>query len=119
MVASFCEQLARIAPAHRLAIAHRGKLDVTRDLLLGSLGAQRNRGFVGDHVEAAWLILQPSQSDDYVSAKGVTALPCEVFRIGFEHVAVEYEQYVKSDSSLMRPVRLRAAGEPRAALIAV
>ncbi|MCB9831777.1 MAG: GDP-mannose 4,6-dehydratase [Planctomycetes bacterium] len=42
------------------------------ELVLGNLNAQRDWGFAGDYMRAAWLMMQQDQPDDYVIASGRT-----------------------------------------------
>ncbi len=42
------------------------------DLVLGNLNAQRDWGFAGDYMRAAWLMMQQDEPDDFVIASGRT-----------------------------------------------
>jgi GDPmannose 4,6-dehydratase len=84
-----------------------------RDLTLGSLDAVRDWSFAGDIVEAAWLMLQQDEADDYVLASGIGHTVAELARTAFACVDLDAERYVHVDSSLVRaPERTPSIGDP-------
>ena len=86
--------------------AARIKLGRANELRLGNLEARRDWGFAGDYVEAMWLMLQQPEPDDYVVATGVTTSVRDMCRIAFEHVALDYRDYVKTDERFLRPAEV-------------
>jgi len=82
------------------------KLGQQKDLKLGNLDAQRDWGFAGDYVRAMWLMLQQDTPDDYVIATGVTHSVRDLVRVAFEHVGLNYEDYVKVDPAFIRPAEV-------------
>ena len=72
-------------------------------LALGNLDAQRDWGYAGDYVEAMWLMLQQKEPDDYVIATGESHSVREFCQEAFSHVGLDWEKYVKTDQSLVRP----------------
>jgi len=89
------------------------KLGQQRELSLGNLEAKRDWGFAGDYVEAMWLMLQQEKPDDYVIASGVVHTVREFCRAAFEHVDLNYEDYVVVDPELFRPVDVNVLhGDP-------
>ena len=82
------------------------KLGVQRDLRLGNIDAKRDWGFAGDYVEAMWLMLQQDKPDDYVVATGVSTTVREMCRIAFEHVGLDYREYVIVDPQFFRPAEV-------------
>ena len=76
------------------------------ELRLGNLDAQRDWGFAGDYVEAMWLMLQQDQPDDYVIGTGETHPVREFCEIAFNHVGLNYEDYVKVDERFFRPAEV-------------
>lgn len=82
------------------------KLGQQKDLKLGNLDAQRDWGFAGDYVRAMWLMLQQETPDDYVIATGVTHSVRDLVRVAFEHVGLNYEDYVKVDPAFIRPAEV-------------
>ena len=75
-------------------------------LFLGNLEARRDWGFAGDYVEAMWKMLQQDTPDDYVVATGETYSVREFCQRAFEHVGLDYQDYVEQDSRYHRPAEV-------------
>src|SRR5262249_25254941 len=73
------------------------KLGRARSLPLGNLDAQRDWGHARDYVRAMWLMLQQEKPDDYVIATGETYSVREFLEIAFDHVGMDYREYVTVD----------------------
>ena len=82
------------------------KLGLQRELRLGNIDAQRDWGFAGDYVEAMWLMLQQPQADDFVIATGITTTVREMCRLAFEHVGLDYNEFVVIDPQFFRPAEV-------------
>jgi GDPmannose 4,6-dehydratase len=82
------------------------KLGLTDELRLGNLDAKRDWGYAGDYVEAMWRMLQQPQPEDYVIGSGETHSVREFVQTAFEHVELDWEQYVKTDPAFMRPAEV-------------
>ncbi len=82
------------------------KTGLADELRMGNLDAQRDWGFAGDYVEAMYLMLQADEPDDYVIATGHTHTVREFCRIAFEHVGLDYEQFVTIDQKFFRPAEV-------------
>ncbi|MDQ7799282.1 MAG: GDP-mannose 4,6-dehydratase [Candidatus Edwardsbacteria bacterium] len=82
------------------------KLGLEKELRLGTLDAKRDWGFAGDYVRAMWLMLQQPQPDDYVIATGRTHSVRDFCQIAFEHVGLDYNDYVKIDQRFVRPAEV-------------
>jgi GDPmannose 4,6-dehydratase len=82
------------------------KLGLAQELRLGNLDAQRDWGYAKDYVEAMWLMLQQDRADDYVIATGVTHTVRRCVELAFEHVGLDWERYVVTDESLLRPAEV-------------
>ena len=82
------------------------KLGTLTELKLGNLDARRDWGFAGDYVDAMWRMLQQPGPDDYVIGTGVMHSVRDLVEIAFRHVELDWEQYVKVDSSLVRPAEV-------------
>jgi GDPmannose 4,6-dehydratase len=76
------------------------------ELRLGNLDARRDRGHARDYVRAMWLMLQQSQADDYVTATGRTNSIREFCRMAFNHVGLNWQDYVRTDEALLRPAEV-------------
>ena len=96
------------------------KLGHAKEVLLGNLDARRDWGFAGDYVEAMWLMLQQAQPDDYVIATGTNSSVRDMCQIAFEHVGLDYQDFVKTDPRFLRPaevdVLLGGSGKARSKL---
>jgi len=76
------------------------------DIYLGNLDARRDWGYAKEYVEAMWLMLQRDKADDYVIATGETHSVREFLSVSFEHVGLDWEQYVKIDPRYYRPAEV-------------
>lgn len=82
------------------------KLGIGKELKLGNLDAQRDWGFAGDYVEAMWLMLQQDSPDDYVIATGISHSVRDLVQCAFDYVGLDWEKYVHTDKSLIRPAEV-------------
>ena len=89
--------------AHAVA---RIKLGLQKEVRLGNLDARRDWGYAGDYVQAMWLMLQQSEPDDYVVATGATHSVRELCAVAFDHVGLDYRDYVVIDKELYRPAEV-------------
>ena len=82
-------------------------------LYLGNLNATRDWGFAKEYVESMWLMLQQKQSDDYVVATGVGATVRDFAEAAFEHVGLNYKDYIEVDKRYVRLTEVDAlVGDP-------
>ncbi|MBN1558047.1 MAG: GDP-mannose 4,6-dehydratase [Lentisphaerae bacterium] len=86
--------------------AARIKLGLSRELRMGNLDAERDWGFAGDYVQAMWLMLQQDTPDDYVIASGIAHSVKDVVRVAFEHVGLNWEDYIVTDPRFLRPAEV-------------
>ena len=82
------------------------KLGMQQTLSLGNLDARRDWGFAGDYVEAMWAMLQQNKADDYVISTGETHSVQEFVELAFQHVGLNWKEYVVQDPSLLRPAEV-------------
>ncbi len=82
------------------------KLGRAKELMLGSLDAERDWGFAGDYVLAMWQMLQRRTPSDYVIATGKIHSVRQFAEIAFGCVGLKYEQFVKTDPTFLRPSEL-------------
>lgn len=89
------------------------KLGKQKELRLGNIDAKRDWGFAGDYVKAMYLMLQQEKPDTYVIATGRTTTVRDMCRIAFEHVGLNYEDYVVIDPKFYRPAEVNLLlGDP-------
>jgi GDPmannose 4,6-dehydratase len=75
-------------------------------LALGNLDALRDWGFAGDYVRAMHLMLQQEEPTDYVVGTGEMHSVRDAVRLAFEHVGLNWEDYVYIDPVLVRPAEV-------------
>ncbi len=79
------------------------KQGLQNELFLGNLDAERDWGFAGDYVRAMWLMLQQDTPDDFVIATGAKHSVRDFCRVAFQHVGLQWEDFVRTDPELFRP----------------
>ena len=79
------------------------KNGLQKELFLGNIKAKRDWGHAKDYVEAMWLMLQRDKPEDYVIGTGVQHSVEEFLQYAFNHVNLNFEDYVKIDSNFFRP----------------
>ena len=87
--------------SHGVAKIALGQADV---LPLGNLEGRRDWGYTGDYVEAMWLMLQQGEPEDFVIGTGTTHSVRELCEIAFDHVGLNYRDFVVRDERFFRPV---------------
>ena len=86
--------------------AARIKLGQQKKLSLGNLGAKRDWGHAKEYVEAMWLMLQQDEPDDYVIATGETYSVREFLNVAFEHLNLDWRDFVEIDAKYYRPAEV-------------
>ncbi|MFH1376322.1 MAG: GDP-mannose 4,6-dehydratase [Candidatus Woesearchaeota archaeon] len=76
------------------------------ELRLGNLDAKRDWGFAKDYVEAMWMMLQAEEPSDYVVSSGRSHSIRDFLDIAFNHVGLEFRDYVKVDPKFLRPAEV-------------
>jgi len=74
-----------------------------KKLTLGNLDAFRDWGFAGDYTKGMYLMMQHKQPDDWVLATGETHSVKEFATKAFDHVGLNWEEYVQTSEKYMRP----------------
>lgn len=69
---------------------------------VGNLDALRDFGYAKDYMEAAYLMMQEIEPKDYVIGTGRLISMREFAKRAFEHVGLDYRDYVIEDESLKR-----------------
>ena len=76
-------------------------------LHLGNLDIYRDWGWAPEYVEAMWLMLHQDQPQDFVIATGKTVSLEYFVERTFAYFGLNWQQFVVSDPSLMRPADIR------------
>jgi GDPmannose 4,6-dehydratase len=87
------------------AVAHI-KNGLQKKLYLGNIDAKRDWGYAKEYVEAMWLMLQQPQPDDYVVATNETHSVREFLEHAFDHVGLNWKEYVEFDARYVRPAEV-------------
>ena len=72
-------------------------------IAFGNVNSKRDWCHAQDYVKAMWLILQKDEPDDYVVGTCVEHSVEEFARKAFEHVNLNYKDYITIDNDLIRP----------------
>jgi len=84
-----------------------------KELYLGNLDAKRDWGYAPEYVEGMWRILQQPESDDYVLATNETHSVREFVVEAFNHVGLDWQEFVKYDARYERPAEVELLiGDP-------
>jgi len=87
--------------AHGAAAIKAGKAG---ELELGPLDARRDWGYAPEYVSAMYLMATSDEPADYVVATGVLNSLQRVLEIAFDHVGLDYRNFVKINEAYRRPV---------------
>ena len=86
--------------------ATRIKCGLQDKLYLGNLDARRDWGYAKDYVEGMWMMLQHDVADDFVLATGETHSIREFLDAAFQHLDLDWQQYVVLDPRYLRPTEV-------------
>ena len=86
--------------------AARIKLGRQDKLLMGDLSPKRDWGYAGDYVQAMHIMLQQDEPDDYVIGTGETHTIQEMCAVAFDHVGLDWQEYVGMDPRFLRPAEV-------------
>jgi GDPmannose 4,6-dehydratase len=84
--------------------AARIKKGQQKELVLGSLEGRRDWGWAPDYARGLWQMLQPSSVDDFVLATGELHSVQELAVCAFEHVGLNWRDFVRQDPGLLSTV---------------
>jgi len=81
---------------------------VQDELWLGNLDAVRDWGYAPEYVEGMWRMLQHDEPDDFVLATGKGLSVRDFLTAAFEHVGLDWHDYVRFDPRYLRPAEVDA-----------
>jgi len=84
------------------------KLGLAKELHLGNLEARRDWGFAGEYVQAMWMMLQQEKPEDFVIGTGETHSVRDYVELAFQHVGLDYHDYIVQDPRFLRPSEVDA-----------
>ena len=76
---------------------------IQEKLTLGNLDASRDWGYAKDYVQGMWLMMQHKNPEDWVLATGVTKTVREFAVEAFNHVNLNWEDFVLTSEKYLRP----------------
>jgi len=82
------------------------KAGLQEKLFLGNLKSKRDWGYAKEYVEGMWRMLQQDRPDDYVLATNQTNTIEEFLEVSFNHVGLDWHDYVDFDSRFLRPAEV-------------
>lgn len=86
--------------------ATRISFGLQKKLYLGNLDAERDWGFAGDYMRAAWMILQHDEPDDFVIATGERHSVRDFLHRAFGQLDLDWEEHVVVDPRYFRPAEV-------------
>ena len=79
------------------------KLGKQDKLGFGALDTVRDWSYAADIVEAMWLMMNAEEPRDYVLASGTLHSIKDILDMAFDHLGLDWTQYVRIDDSFRRP----------------
>ena len=84
------------------------KKGLQKKIKLGNINSKRDWGHAKDYVNAMWMMLQKNNPEDYVIGTGQTHSVEDFAKKAFEHVGLNYKDYIIIDKNLFRPAEVNA-----------
>jgi GDPmannose 4,6-dehydratase len=79
-----------------------------KELFLGNLDARRDWGYAPEYVIAMWRMLQQDKPEDFVVATGSDHSVARFLEDSFNHVGLDWQNYVRFDERYLRPTEVDA-----------
>ncbi|GER21694.1 GDP-mannose 4,6-dehydratase [Zafaria cholistanensis] len=79
-----------------------------QELYMGNLDAVRDWGYAAEYVEGMWRMLQVDEPEDFVLATNAGYTVKDFLQYSFEHVGLNWEDYVRFDERYLRPTEVDA-----------
>ena len=76
------------------------------EVWMGNLDAIRDWGYAPEYTDGMWRMLQADEPEDFVLATGTAYTIRDFLQLCFEHVGLEWEDYVKFDPKFLRPTEV-------------
>ena len=77
-----------------------------KELWMGNLDSVRDWGFAPEYTDGMWRMLQADEPDDFVLATGTAYTIRDFLSLAFEHVGLDWQEYVKFDPHFLRPTEV-------------
>ena len=80
---------------------------------MGNLNSVRDWGYAKEYVESMWMMLQQDKPGDFVIATGVGATVEQFAEEAFNHVGLNFRDYLAFDPRYVRPTEVdKLIGDP-------
>jgi GDPmannose 4,6-dehydratase len=91
------------------------KLDdnTSEKLSLGGLNIAVDWGYAPDYVDAIWRVMQTEYPDDFIISTGVKKTIKDFVKTAFEHVNLDYRDYIFIDSNVLNRKNNIRIGSPQ------
>ena len=76
------------------------------ELWMGNLDAVRDWGYAPEYTDGMWRMLQADVPEDFVLATGTAYTIRDFLALAFEHVGLDWQEYVKFDAKFLRPTEV-------------
>jgi len=76
------------------------------ELWMGNLDAVRDWGYAPEYTDGMWRMLQADVPEDFVLATGTAYTIRDFLAFTFEHVGLDWQEYVKFDAKFLRPTEV-------------
>ncbi len=83
-----------------LSLIFKGK---SKKITLGNINSKRDWGHAKDYVYAMWKMMQIKKPQDFVIGTGKLHSVKDFIKIAFEHVNLNYKDFIRIDPKLFRP----------------
>ena len=77
-----------------------------KELWMGNLDAVRDWGYAPEYTDGMWRMLQADVPEDFVLATGTAYTIRDFLALAFEHVGLDWQEYVKFDAKFLRPTEV-------------
>ena len=77
-----------------------------KEIWMGNLDSIRDWGYAPEYTDGMWRMLQANEPDDFVLATGSAYTIKDFLSLAFEHVGLNWEDYVKFDPKFLRPTEV-------------
>jgi GDPmannose 4,6-dehydratase len=77
-----------------------------KEIWMGNLDSIRDWGYAPEYTDGMWRMLQASEPEDFVLATGSAYTIKDFLAFAFEHVGLNWEDYVKFDPKFLRPTEV-------------
>jgi GDPmannose 4,6-dehydratase len=79
-------------------------LGISKKLMLGNIESYRDWGYAPEYTSAMRMMMESEYPDDYVVATGETHKIKEFLKLAFEHVSLDYRDYIEISNKFKRPI---------------